>query len=91
MRAHNLGRQPFLDIIKARGLNYVWVTRQTGLHYAHFVNVANGRTPPSPEIRERLSAFLKLPQKKLFTREALAAPYRNMANSHVLSRRGDFI
>jgi len=86
----NFGRQPFVDIIKERGHSYAWVMRQTGLHYTHFVNVANGRTPPAQEFRERLSAFLKLPQKKLFTPEALAATYVRTQRTHVLARRGDW-
>jgi hypothetical protein len=90
-RRESFGDQPFLKVIKERGHSYVWVTRQTGLHYTHFINVGQGRVPPSPEFRERLSKFLGLPQKRLFTAKALAAKYRPQRNSHVLTRRGDFV
>jgi transcriptional regulator with XRE-family HTH domain len=87
----SFGKQPFVDIIKKRGHSCVSVARQTGLHWGHLVGVGHGDTPPSPDVRERLSAFLGMPETKLFTARALAAKYRVSPQSHVLSRPEDFI
>jgi|NGEPerStandDraft_6_1074524.scaffolds.fasta_scaffold200215_2 hypothetical protein len=72
----NFGRQPYLDVIRARGQSYAWVAREVGISYSHFLFVGRGVIAPSPEFRRRLCALLKVPQRELFTSSALATEYR---------------
>jgi transcriptional regulator with XRE-family HTH domain len=52
------------------------IAYETGVAYSHLINAANGITPPSPQLRQKLSEFLDLPIEKLFTADALTARYK---------------
>lgn len=84
-RSENLGRQPYNDLIRKDGRTGAWVAQQIGVTYSHFMTVAQGKVAPAPEFRERLSAFMGVPESELFTPAALAVEYNRKCNSHVLT------
>lgn len=88
MPRRSLGRQPFLRVIKAEGRTYAGVARRIGITYPHLINAGCGRVAPAPELRERLSEFLDLPEEKLFTPAALRARYVRRHNTAVLEQEG---
>jgi len=69
------GEQPIRGVVRKRHWNLRLIAYETGVAYSHLINAANGITPPSPQLRRTLSAFLDLPIEKLFTADALAAKY----------------
>ena len=69
------GVQPFVELLLEDERSVRWLCRKYGINYSHLTNVGRGRIAPSPELRERLVNYFKLPEEKLFTPEALAAKY----------------
>jgi hypothetical protein len=69
------GEQPIRGVVRKRHWNLRLIAYETGVAYSHLINAANGITPPSPQLRRTLSAFLDLPIEKLFRADALAAKY----------------
>jgi transcriptional regulator with XRE-family HTH domain len=82
------GEQPIRGIVRRRHWNLRLIAYETGVAYSHLINAANGITPPSPELRSKLSGFLGLPVEKLFSTDALAATYsEDRARGGKISRR----
>ena len=82
------GEQPIRGVVRRRHWNLRLIAYETGVGYSHLINAANGITPPSPELRQKLSEFLDLPVEKLFIPESLAATYNeHMALGGKISRR----
>jgi transcriptional regulator with XRE-family HTH domain len=82
------GEQPIRGVVRRRHWNLRLIAYEIGVAYSHLINAANGVTPPSPELRQKLSEFLDLPVEKLFTRGALAAQYsEGRARGGKISRR----
>lgn len=69
------GRQPAHEHLKREQIVARRVAKQLGIPPTHFYNALSGRTPPSVDLRSRLSGFLKTPVEKLFTKDALKATY----------------
>ena len=61
------GSSPSVGVVRRRHWNLRLIAYETGVAYSHLINAANGITPPSPELRQKLSEFLDLPVEKLFT------------------------
>ncbi len=74
-RRECFGPQPFVELIRTDGRNIKWVAQKLGVRYSHVINAGQGIIAPSPELRKRLSDFLKVPEEKLFTKEALEAKF----------------
>jgi transcriptional regulator with XRE-family HTH domain len=82
------GEQPIRSIVRRRHWNLKLIAYETGVAYSHLINAANGITPPSPQLRKKLSEFLGLPVEKLFSTDALAATYsEGRARGGKISRR----
>jgi transcriptional regulator with XRE-family HTH domain len=82
------GEQPIRSIVRRRHWNLKLIAYETGVAYGHLINAANGITPPSPQLRTKLSEFLGLPVEKLFSNDALAATYsEGRARGGKISRR----
>ena len=82
------GEQPIWGVIRRRHWNLRLIAYETGVAYSHLINAANGITPPSAQLRQKLSEFLELPIEKLFSPDALAATYsEGRARAGKISRR----
>lgn len=81
-----LERQPFADILRARGMKIFPTGRYLGFDGAYAVRVARGTTAPSPEFKAALCAYLKMRERDLFTKSALATPYKQYKNARGLRR-----
>jgi transcriptional regulator with XRE-family HTH domain len=82
------GEQPIRAIVRRRHWNLRLIAYETGVAYSHLLNAANGITPPSAELRSKLSEFLGLPVEKLFSTGALTATYsEGRARGGKISRR----
>lgn len=75
IHGRQLGLQPFVELLHAEKHSTRWLSHALDVNYSHLVNVASGRVPPPPELRKRLVDYFKLPEDKLFTKEALVAKY----------------
>ena len=74
-RNTRFGEQPIRGVVRRRHWNLRLIAYETGVAYSHLLNAANGITPPSPQLRQKLSEFLNLPVEKLFTPDSLKATY----------------
>ena len=87
-KSTRFGEQPIRGIVRRRHWNLKLIAYETGVAYSHLINAANGITPPSPRLREKLSEFLGLPVEKLFSADALTATYsEGRARGGKISRR----
>jgi hypothetical protein len=48
------GEQPIWGVIRRRHWNLRLIAYETGVAYSHLINAANGITPPSPQLRQKL-------------------------------------
>ena len=75
-------------VVRRRHWNLRLIAYETGVAYSHLLNAANGITPPSPQLRQKLSEFLDLPIDELFSYESLAVTYdERRARGGKISRR----
>ena len=74
-RNTRFGEQPIRAVVRRRHWNLRLIAYETGVAYSHLMNAANGITPASPQVRQKLSEFLDLPVEELFTQESLAGTY----------------
>jgi hypothetical protein len=65
------GRQPALDILKHQGRTMRWISDRTGIAYHTVRRELKGETAPSLRLRDFLMRELRLPEEKLFTRDAI--------------------
>lgn len=69
------GRQPLRDVMHSQRWNVPLLAAEVGVTTGQLGSVCNGRTPPSPHLREALCHVLDRSLADLFTPEALSAEY----------------
>jgi len=71
------GRQPALKVMARQRWTVAAAAREIGIEYYVFYNMVNGRTVPSPHVRNALTTLLETPLEFLFTAEVLSERYRH--------------
>lgn len=69
------GPQPAREALREERWSISAAARRIGVEDSHLRHAVNGRTVPSPFVRESLSVLLNKSVEDLFTPEALAAEY----------------
>lgn len=78
------GSQPFKQVLRDQARAVMPTARMLGFDAAYAARVANGRTAPSRDFRERMCEFLGQPADELFTPQALAVEYVQRSNARGL-------